>query len=340
MPGTATIQNELFDTQPSFEQLYDFSHLYRAYQLARKSKRYRSAVAAFSLNLERNLLLLAEELRLGSYVPGPYRIFRIYEMKPRKISAAPFRDRVVHHALMLLLSPLIEQRLQPFCYACRKDKGVHQAVSHYQQLAQNARYVLKIDVQKYFPSISNELLYQTLNTLVADTRLQHIVQLILASTGSSKGLPIGNLTSQSFANLFLADIDDWLAKRLGVLGVVRYVDDYFIFSCSRQHLWAVLAELSLEFSAKGLFLRDNLSQVFPVGRKVPVLGYQVSVTRRWLKGDNAKSAMKRFRRLSKQRRCGQLTFNELRPKVHAWIGHARHGETEGLRKHIFSSLRW
>ena len=141
-------------------QIVTFDNLYLAYRKARRGKQGRDEVARFTLNLEHELLTLERELRSGNYCPGAYRLFTLYERKPRLIAAAPFRDRVVHHAVMNRLEPPIDRRMIDDSYACRRAKGVHAAVARYQRWSQRYPYVLKGDVARYFPSIDHAILKQ------------------------------------------------------------------------------------------------------------------------------------------------------------------------------------
>src|SRR5262245_40051321 len=129
-----------------------FENLLSAYRKARRGKQGRISVADFGLNLETELLTLQRELKAGEYRPGAYRLFTIHERKPRTIAAAPFRDRIVHHAVMNLIEPPLDRTFIEDCYACRRGKGVHAAVNRYQAWAQGFSYVLKMDIQQYFPS--------------------------------------------------------------------------------------------------------------------------------------------------------------------------------------------
>ena len=141
-----------------WEQVISFEALLHAAEQARKRKRFRPAVAAFHFDQERALWKLHEELATKTYRPGVYRSFYIYEPKKRQISAAPYRDRVVHHALTDVLEPIFERSFIADSYACRKGKGTHAAVNRCQQFARSFRYVLKADIQKFFPSLDHEIL--------------------------------------------------------------------------------------------------------------------------------------------------------------------------------------
>lgn len=146
----------------SWSEVTSFTNLLSAYRKARKGKQSVRPMAEFTLNLETELLGLQQELTDFTYRPGRYRLFTVYERKKRQIAAAPFRDRVVHHALMNIIEPSIEQRFIFDSYACRKGKGVHAAVNRYQQWSQKYPYVLKMDIEQYFPSVDRDILKRKL----------------------------------------------------------------------------------------------------------------------------------------------------------------------------------
>jgi RNA-directed DNA polymerase len=159
--------------------LTSFENLLMAYRQARRGKGRRLGVAEFGLNFEHELFSLQRELQNGSYRPGAYRLFTIYERKPRVIAAAPFRDRVVHHAVMQMIEPPLDRTFISDSYACRKGKGLLAAVDRYQAWAQTYRYVLKMDVQQYFPSIDHDLLKEKLRRRISDSPLLDLLDCII-----------------------------------------------------------------------------------------------------------------------------------------------------------------
>jgi RNA-directed DNA polymerase len=145
-----------------WNQVVSFDNLLLAYRKARRGKGRSAPVARFALDLERELLRLQRELKSGEYRPGGYRLFTIYERKPRVIAAAPFRDRVVHHAVMNLIEPPLDRTFIDDSYACRRGKGVHAAVDRYQGWSRRYAYALKLDVRQYFPFIDHPILKEKL----------------------------------------------------------------------------------------------------------------------------------------------------------------------------------
>ena len=162
-----------------WEHMISFESLLEAATKAQRGKRFRPAVARFHFNLERELLVLQEELAAKTYRPGPYRSFYIYEPKQRLISAAPYRDRVVHHALTGVLEPIFERSFVFDSYACRKGKGTHAAVARCQHYAQRFRYVLKADIRKFFPSVDHEILKHLIAGKIKDPNVLWLVGLML-----------------------------------------------------------------------------------------------------------------------------------------------------------------
>jgi len=338
-----------------WEQLTSFQSLLRAYRTARRGKRGRPGVAEFGLNLEHELLTLQRALRAGTYQPGDYRLFTIYERKPRVIAAAPFRDRVVHHAVMQVIEPPLDRVFISDSYACRKGKGVHAAVDRYQAWAQTYRYVLKMDVRQYFPSIDHDLLKGKLRRWIKDARLSDLLDRIIDSapqgttdicyfTGDDLftpverrvGIPIGNLTSQFFANLYLDDLDHYIKQVLNVRPYLRYVDDMVVLDHDKARLAEMRESIRERLATDRLRLHPHKAQISPVADGLNLLGYVVYPGRRRLRSDNGHRFARKFRRMAAAYRAGRLEWATVVASTQSWIGHANHADTEGLRRAIFS----
>jgi len=327
-----------------WQAITQIENLLAAYYKARKGKQQRDAVAAFGLNLEHELFTLQYELKKGCYQPGAYRQFIIHERKPRLISAAPFRDRVIHHAVMNVLEPILDKRFYYHSYACRRGKGVHKAVDQYQQWANKYPYVLKLDIAGYFHNISHKVLKLQLQRIIKDQYLLRLLELIidespkdyrLKTSEKGVGLPIGNLTSQYFANLYLNDIDHWLCQQSSVKAYLRYVDDLLIFGENKDDLWQLKNTLSLKLSTLGLTIHSRKQQLMRTTERVDVLGYKVSPKRRWLRNDNGYRFQQKLKRYKHRYQRGLLTSEQIKPSIDSWVGHAYHAETIGLRKQLF-----
>jgi len=246
-----------------FGRLVSFENLLLAFLKASKGKKSNPQVGDFALRLEEELLLLQRELMDKTYSPGPYRTFYIYEKKKRMISAAPFRDRVVHHALCNIIGPIFERGFIYDSYANRVGKGTHRAVGRCSEFARKNPYVLKLDIKKYFPSIDHEILKGLIRRRIKDPEVLWLCDLVIDSSNPQeqvlewfpgddlfapverrKGLPIGNQTSQFFANLYLDPLDHFVKEVLGCRYYIRYVDDILVFGPEKGYLWDVKEEIS------------------------------------------------------------------------------------------------
>lgn len=211
----------------SLEQIAGFDNLVLAYHKAAKGKRYRRDVQAFSQNFDRNLGELGAAIRAGKMPYGRFREFIIRDPKQRIIHAACFEDRVFHHAVMNVAGDTLEKSMSPFSYACRPEKGVHKAVQQVRKNLQRFTYYSKIDIASYFVEIDHRRLMQLLiKRYKGQAFLQQLQRIIQSHQGDAgKGLPIGSLTSQYFANHYLSGLDHYLGEHPDVQAYVRYMDD-------------------------------------------------------------------------------------------------------------------
>jgi retron-type reverse transcriptase len=338
-------------------QLVSFENLLIAYKKARLGKAGSPAVSLFALNLESNLLVLQSQLKRGVYRPGQYRLFTLYERKPRRIAAAPFCDRVVHHALMNVIEPPLDRRFIFDSYACRKGKSVHAAVNRYQGWSRKYPYVLKMDVRQYFASIDHELLKQKIRHVIKDKSVLSLMDLIIDTSPPAvrgempvyfpgddlltpitrrTGLPIGNLTSQFFANLYLNDLDHHIKQTLGVRAYLRYVDDLAALGRGKNRLHEVKSSVKEYLEKERLRLHPSKAHISHCSHGIDLFGYHVFPYRRRLRSDNGHRFTRRLRGWAKSYRRGRLDWADINPRVQSWIGHARHADSMGLRESIFS----
>ncbi len=340
-----------------WQSIISFENLLAAFRKARKGKGSLSDVALFSLELETRLLELQRELQSGQYRPGKYRLFTIYERKPRLIAAAPFRDRIVHHALMNILEPKLDSGFIYDTYACRKGKGVHAAVERYQRWAKRYSYVLKMDITRYFPNVDHLILFQKLNRKIKDAKTLSLLQLIIDTSPPSpeppewflgddiftplerkKGIPIGNLTSQFFANFYLNELDHFIKEQCGIKAYLRYVDDLLVLHDDKRYLKEIQNQIREKLEEHRLRLHPRKAHIMPVRNGVDVLGYRVYPDFRLLRNDNGHRFSRKLRRMAFDFKKGHKQWEEVNASVQSWIGHARHADTLGLRKTLFDSV--
>jgi retron-type reverse transcriptase len=341
-----------------YPQICDFTNLYRAYRAAARGKRGRPDVAAFEFDLESNLLRLREELLDRTYRPGSYRHFTVLTPKRRKISAAPFRDRVVHHALVRVIEPIFERRFIHDSYACRVGRGTHAALDRCQAFARRQPCVLQCDVEQFFPAVDHAVLRRVLTRPLADEDVLWLIDRILESGAGvladqyevayfpgddllaatrPRGLPIGNLTSQFWANCLLNELDQFVKRELECRHYIRYVDDILLFHQDKKtlHRWRVAIGAFL--AGLRLTLHEREARVYPVRVGIPFLGFRVYPDHRRLKRANGVRFGRRLRGLIDQYAAGEMDFEQLTAIVQGWVNHVRYGDTWGLRRAVLSA---
>ena len=337
--------------------LTSFPNLLRAAHRAAAGKRSRPDVAAFLLNLEPNLVTLRAALLAGAYAPGPYRCFRIRDPKPRLISAAPFRDRVVHHALTQVLEPVFEPRFSADSFACRTGFGTHRALARAKDGARRFPYVLKCDIRKYFPSIDHEILKNLLARAVKCRATLDLASRIIDASNPQeevvryfpgddlftplerrRGLPLGNQTSQFFANVYLNPLDQAVARHLRPPLYARYVDDFILFAGRKDQLAAARRAIADQLDLLRLDMHPGKSRVYRTADGFTFLGWRIFPDRTRLVRGNVVKFRGRMRALAAAFARGELDWEQVNPKVRAWIAHAASGDTWRLRRQIFEQF--
>ncbi len=336
-----------------FARLVDPAHLIRSATTAAKGKRRKEDVARFLLDLEPECLRLAEELRSGAWTPGAFRTFRVRDPKPRLISAAPFADRVVHHALVSVMEPCFERRFVPCSFACRVGRGTHAALRRAKLLASRHRYVLRGDLVKFFPSLDHDIVKREVRRVVADERFLAVLERVIdgsneqepvfawfpgddlfTPTEHRRGLPIGNLTSQFLANVVLDRLDHAVMDDAGFGAYVRYCDDLLVFGDDRRLLAALRERLVVVLADLRLKLHERKGGLHRSTATLPFLGFVLRKGRYRLKRASVERATRRLTRRRKAHEAGVLSGADLTASVRAWIAHAAFGATVGLRSQV------
>ena len=292
--------------------LTSWANLSLALQRAAAGKRGRPDVAAFLLEWEPRLVQLKRELIAHAYTPGPYRTFPIREPKPRLISAAPFRDRVVHHALTQVLEPVFEPRFVAQSYACRTGFGTHKALEACASACRAFPYALKCDIRKYFPSIDHRILKSQLEravkcpgtlglagTIIDSSNPQEAVNLLFAGDDlfapweRRRGLPLGNQTSQFFSNVYLNELDHFVLRQVRPRAYARYCDDFLLFHEDKGFLNEARAALESRLDPLRLRLHEGKTRVYRAVDGVTFLGWRIFPDhRRLVRGNVVRFSLK------------------------------------------------
>jgi retron-type reverse transcriptase len=232
----------------------------------------------FASNLEENLITIQNELIYETYKPSRYNEFIIREPKERLILALPFRDRVVHQAICAVIEPLFENTFISDSYACRKGKGTIAGVKRVEkfvkkELRNEEVFCLKMDIQKYFYSIDHATIKKLLKRKIRCKKTLNLLNVIIDST-DNPGIPVGNLTSQLFANIYLNQVDHFIKETLRIKHYVRYMDDMIILSKNKKQLWVWLSEIRNFLNTELRLTLNKKTSVFNIKRGIDFLGYR------------------------------------------------------------------
>ena len=324
-----------------WDEFISWDNFVLAAHKSRKGKWSKGCVQRFEFNLESELLQLQSELVTEDYVPGEFRTHWISRPKPRMISAAPYRDRVVHHALMNILEPILDKHFHPASFACRKGKGTHACADRLQKLMKHNRYALQCDIQKFFPSIDHQVLKALFRRLIKDRNVLKLMDMIVDCSNDQvtvntwfsgddlfapierrRGLPIGNLTSQWFANWYLTGLDHFVTKQCGCGSYVRYCDDFVILAKDRDVLVDLRYRIREYLESIRLSMHRNKNFIRPTRAGLTFVGMRIWPYHRLLRKNNIKSFKKRIKWMQRAYAYGLIDPDYIQPRLASWIGHS------------------
>lgn len=339
-----------------YPKIYDYENLYQAYLSARKNKRYRSEVLSFSANLEENLIELQNELIYHTYRVGRYREFYVTEPKRRLIMALPFRDRVLQWAIYRIVNPLFSKSYISDSYACIPGRGVHSAITRLQywlrfECKAQPMYYLKIDVAKFYYRVDHQILLKILNRKIDDPDLTELLKVIIQSEDTPFGLPlseglrvgarlydvgipIGNLTSQMFANIYMNELDQYAKRTLRVRRYIRYMDDVVVLSPSKEllHHYKSIFE---KFLNKELHLELNRkTAVRPCTLGIDFCGYKIWPDHIKIRKSTALRMKRHLKLVTEQYAEGTISLDKANETFTSYFGMLKHCDSYLLRKKI------
>ena len=332
-----------------WQELCSYGNLFLAYKKARKHKTLRHYVIEFEEDLKENLLLLQSELLLHCYKPKPLVNFIVRDPKTRKISKSDFRDRVVHHALCNIIEPIFEKTFIYDSYANRKDKGTLKALQRFDYFKRKVSknntiscYVLKADIKKYFENIDQQILIEIIKKRIKDKNILWLIKLILTNHNTKeeqKGMPLGNLTSQFFANVYLNELDYFIKHTLKVKSYIRYVDDFVILHNDKEKLVEYKKQID-EFLGKNLKieLHPKKSRIINIGKGTGYLGFRVFYHYNLLKKSNIKKMKRTLEKFHVLYSQGGGHYDKIYESFQGWFAYAEHAKTYKLRMRLCKSI--
>lgn len=321
--------------EKNFEEIIALENLFAAWQEFLSGKRSKKDIQEFSLNLIDNIVQLHTELANFTYEHGGYYAFNISDPKPRNIHKAIVRDRVLHHAIYRQLYTFFDKTFISHSFSCRLCKGVHKASDQFRKFVNKASrnqtrtiWVLKLDIKKFFANIDHQLLLEILGTHISDQSILWLLERVIKSfsTKPGKGLPLGNLTSQLFCNVYMNGLDQFIKHKLKAKYYIRYADDFIILSESKPLLLNQIARIA-EFLDKNLQLSLHPDKVVirTLASGVDFLG--------WVHFPNHRI----LRTTTKRRMMARLKNHPTLETLESYLGLLGHGDTFKLRENVLNT---
>lgn len=315
-----------------YDKVCSIDNLLMADEIARKGKLQQPGIKNHDKNRDQNIADLYKDLVTNTYKTGEYTIFTIHEPKERIIYRLPYRDRIVHHAVMNVLESMFVKTFTTDTYACIKGKGIHSALGSLRNAltdVEGTTYCLKLDIKKFYPNIDHDILKSLLRKKIKDAEM---LQLLDGIIDSADGLPIGNYLSQYFANFYLSYFDHWLKEVVGVKYYWRYADDLVFLSDNKAYLHNLLAKIS-KYLDQNLKLQVKRNyQVFPVAKRgIDFIGYVFFHTHILLR----KSIKQAYARKAKVSRLRPNAGN-INASMASYKGWAKHCNSRHLVKKLTS----
>jgi len=330
-----------------YNAIYNRENLIKAWQNAKKGKTKRRYVKRFKRNLRHNLLKLKEELENQTYEPCLLKTFILRDPKTRKISKSAFRDRVVHHALCNLIVPIFEKSFIYDSHANQIGKGSLKALERFdvfkRKVSKNNTkecYVLKADIKQYFERINHETLITIIKRKIKDERVIWLIEKILSVNKKTKGMPLGNLTSQFFANLYLNELDIFVKHKLKAKYYIRYVDDFVILHESEEQLkkWKLEINNFLKEKLK-IELHPSKSNVLKLDSGINFLGFRVFYYHKLIRKSNLKNFERKFNNLRILFDEGVIGREKTLQSIEGWLAYCSYANTHKYRKHLIKEIK-
>jgi len=337
-----------------YEKIYEWNNLLNAFHKAKKGKSNNQEVLEFEYDLENRLIEIQKQLEDQNYIFSGYKSFQIYEPKKRTISCAPFQDRVIHHAICNIINPIIDKSIISDSYACRKGKGLHKAVRRGFYFYKNNEFCYKLDIRKYFYTIDQEILLNKLSSKFKDHKLLNLFLQLLSTYKTeseyyfpfekdnlfdyarNRGLPIGNLTSQIFANFYLSGFDHFVKEELHQRDYIRYMDDVLVFSNDKNELQEVKENIREKLASLRLHIHPDKNVISKTKHGINFLGFRYKNSRINLQNKN----LIRFKRNLKKRAKLQLPVKEQLLSLNGNLGFLFGGFTKTIINKILNEIEF
>ncbi len=331
-----------------FDKICSIENLELAFKRARKRRSNKKYVIAFEKNLAENLRQLQNELISQTYKPKPLQTFILQDPKTRKISKSHFRDRIIHHALCNVIEPIFDKSFIFDSYANRKGKGTLKAIQRFDFFKRkvsknNSRkcFVLKADIKQYFDSVDHEILLSLVERKITDSKVIWLIRTILSnfkSSGTGKGMPLGNLTSQFFANVYLNELDYFIKHKWRAKHYIRYVDDFIVLSNSKKELVNLKLAIDRVLKKLGLELHPEKSKIKTLANGITFLGFRNFIYHKLITKKNIRKFQRKVNELHYLYQANVFERKKAFEMFQGWIAFIVHANTFKFRQRLWKSF--
>ncbi len=333
-----------------FYKKLTFEKLLQAHYRARKHKAYKNEVIKFEFNLENNLVNIQNRLKNKTYRLGNYFSFKVYEPKERTIQALPYQDRIVHQWYVEeFIKPYIIPRFIDTTFACLNDRGTHAAVKEVQKQMRIFKrnhgdfWILKCDIKRFFYNINPYILYTIMQKYIQDKDLLFLTQILIFNGPINKnaiGVPIGNYTSQFFANIYLNELDQYIKRVLKIKNYTRYMDDFILILKTKKECIHVKKQIE-DFLHSNLRLELNAkSRYYPYKMGVNFCGYRIFLTHRLLRLSSKKKIKKNVKKWNQKFETNSLDLEHTMQQLNSWLGHVEHCNAYNLKQKVLNNCNF
>lgn len=333
-----------------FYKSLTFDKLIAAHKRARKHKAYKNEIIEFEFNLENNITNLLNNIKNKKYRLGKYREFKVYEPKERIIKALPYPDRIVHQWYVEeFIKPYILPKFISTSFACIPERGTHKSalqIEKYMRIFKRNYgdfWILKCDISKFFYNINPNILFDIMKKYISDKALLDFTRLLIFDSREDFdkiGIPIGNYTSQFFANIYLNEMDQYVKRVLKIKFYVRYMDD-FIFLQKTKDECVKLKKIIEEFLDSHLGLKLNeKSKYYPYKMGVNFCGYRIFVTHRLLRLNSKKKIKRSIKKWNYLYTHNHLSIFYTMQSLNSWLGHSSHCDSYKLQRKVLNSCNF
>lgn len=329
-----------------YEKIIAFKNLEYSYrQVIKGERKFKKDAILFSMLEDVNLVQLWQELKTGQYRVGEYIRFKVYEPKERLVSAPRVMDKILQFAIHNIIKNVYANVFISDSYACLESRGTHSAVNAVQRNQRIAErdlhdpWVVKLDVSKFFYSIDRDILKPILRKKIKCKKTLWLLDLIIDSSPEGEcGIPLGNVTSQDFANIYLNELDQYTKRYLGIRYYVRYMDDVVAIVDGKESAQKLLLDMS-NFLVERLNLVANpkKSKIFKLKQGINAYGYKIWTTHRLVRNQSKRAMKRRIKAMDRKLKTEEVELQNVQQAVNSWLGHARHSNSFNLAKKIFAN---